>query len=1062
MKFYFLTILLNCIYLTISAQSWIPLNGPNGAEINKSIMTSEGRIYSITRSNEVYISKDKGINWEKIKIPPFNVSTCLSVLIAESPTNDIFININCTLYKVKYLDNSVELVKGNMELNKIYFTSSGVIFAVNFDKLFISNDGGQTFTQKLFSGNILSIKPIEKDLNLIQVNSNFLNKEIWTMKDDGSLISTKVSSITDFTIFHHRKSNKIYAFNTASFVSEDKGQSWILFNPIVTGGRLYQAWELNDGSILAAGVDHYYRSIDNGLTWSIDSSYFSANVRPYNGEHFINNNNELYIDTYYDKILAERNGKTNLIKVNVNRPDIGQIYQKNQSEIFAITSRELQYSNDDGRSWRTIYDNLKLYGELLFFKDGSLLLSEDNQLLLSEDLGSNWNQVILPSIVKQIDPGHVLTNSKDEILILDPRSDAVFFSSDKGRSWTSKPSSNIPYSPSGFQISENDIVNAYSTHDGQFYYSMDFGINWMNSRISFDQILNPVLTNNSQLITFELGNFDTSYLLYTNDFGITFDTINVSREYFLYANDRFGNCYLINDFDMENSAILNIYTKRLIPADLSQIILSDFWKLHAGENGYLYAYTGYNILYKYHQKINTYLSQVSGNIILDENQNCKKDGNENQGFPYQISIKNQNNLTYNIPVNKSGDFKAFVSAGNYQLQLPNSNTLWQECNLPKNIQINGKDSVKYNDLLIKPIQWCSEVRVQSTLGRLRRCFDNNIAYIYIKNYGSKNAKDVKVKLILDDYFDNIISSVNPYSQQGNILEYIIPELKLSEELRIQLNFRINCSASLNQEHCIKAMFENPDQCNQNLPNPDTTISCEKNIGSFDPNDKMAYTNGMPLTNKITSDQDIEYLIRFQNTGTDTAFKVVIRDQLDKNLDWNSFEVLSSSHPYSFTMDDGGLVTFLFKDILLPDSSINVVASNGYIKYSIKQKDNIALGTVIHNEAAIYFDYNEPVWTNNVSLQLVSPSKTKNYSQDILLTIMPNPFSTRASISLPKELEDQEKLIKIFDLHGKEIMQYRSMEKSIELVNDHFTNGVYLIKVFAKNGKTGIAKFVVEK
>ncbi|MBK7465413.1 MAG: T9SS type A sorting domain-containing protein [Saprospiraceae bacterium] len=225
---------------------------------------------------------------------------------------------------------------------------------------------------------------------------------------------------------------------------------------------------------------------------------------------------------------------------------------------------------------------------------------------------------------------------------------------------------------------------------------------------------------------------------------------------------------------------------------------------------------------------------------------------------------------------------------------------------------------------------------------------------------------------------------------------------------------------------------------------------------------MAYTNGMPLTNKITSDQDIEYLIRFQNTGTDTAFKVVIRDQLDKNLDWNSFEVLSSSHPYSFTMDDGGLVTFLFKDILLPDSSINVVASNGYIKYSIKQKDNIALGTVIHNEAAIYFDYNEPVWTNKVSLQLVSPSKTKNYSQDILLTIVPNPFSTRASISLPKELEDQEKLIKIFDLHGKEIMQYRSMEKSIELVNDHFRNGVYLIKVFAKNGRTGIAKFVVKK
>jgi hypothetical protein len=37
-----------------------------------------------------------------------------------------------------------------------------------------------------------------------------------------------------------------------------------------------------------------------------------------------------------------------------------------------------------------------------------------------------------------------------------------------------------------------------------------------------------------------------------------------------------------------------------------------------------------------------------------------------------------------------------------------------------------------------------------------------------------------------------------------------------------------------------------------------------------------------------------------------------------------------------------------------------------------------------------------------------------------------------------------------------------MEKSIELINDHFTNGIYLVKVFAKNGRTGIAKFVVKK
>ncbi|HUN17616.1 MAG TPA: T9SS type A sorting domain-containing protein, partial [Saprospiraceae bacterium] len=740
--------------------------------------------------------------------------------------------------------------------------------------------------------------------------------------------------------------------------------------------------------------------------------------------------------------------------------NLSKIYLKNKSDIFCETSQSLEMSNDDGRTWKIINGDLPLPRKLLFFSDGNILVASEGKLLLSKDLGSNWEDIQYPSTVFIDASIKVYITSKDEIL-LPSYNDSIYSSVDKGITWTARPTA-IGFNYRNYRLSINDVFyTSLNRNTSTCFYSLDLGksLNSFNISVSSPFTESIILTNKNYLI-YSHG----SELIFTKDFGNTFDTLIMDKFSTLMGNDAYGNCYIFNGVNKHFSGVLNIYTKSLIHIDMNELLdrsNNAFWNIQTGENGYLYAFIKSLKIHKNSQFINKPIGQISGNIVLDENLNCKKDSNEKIGFPYQIAFKDQNNFTYNFPMEKNGSFNGYLYSSNYQMQLPNSNTLWQECNFPKNIQINDNDSVRYNDQVVKPIQWCSDIRVNSTLGRLRRCFDNNLAYIFIKNYGSKNAKDVKVKLIIDDYFDNIVASFPPSFQQGRIFEFIIPEIKITETYTIYFTFKVSCNAQLNQVHCIKALVDNVEQCNHILPLSDTILSCEKNIGSFDPNDKMAYSSGMPLSNKITSEQEyIEYLIRFQNTGTDTTFKVVLRDQLDKNLDWNSFEVLSSSHPYSFTMDDGGLVTFLFKDILLPDSSINVVASNGYIKYSIKKKDNIALGTVIHNEAAIYFDFNEPVWTNKVSLQLVSPSKTKNYSQDILLTIVPNPFSTKASISLPKELEDQEKLIKIFDLHGKEITQFKSMEKSIELINDHFTNGIYLVKVFAKNGRTGIAKFVV--
>jgi uncharacterized repeat protein (TIGR01451 family) len=139
--------------------------------------------------------------------------------------------------------------------------------------------------------------------------------------------------------------------------------------------------------------------------------------------------------------------------------------------------------------------------------------------------------------------------------------------------------------------------------------------------------------------------------------------------------------------------------------------------------------------------------------------------------------------------------------------------------------------------------------------------------------------------------------------------------------------------------------------------------CNEIRGSFDPNDKTAVPTGVGAEHVIRANEGIEYKIRFQNTGTDTAFRVVIVDTLSNLLDYNGFEAGASSHPYKLKIFPNGIVHFVFDPIALPDSNINEVASHGFVQFRITQQPDLPDGTRIENTAAIYFDQNEAVITN---------------------------------------------------------------------------------------------------
>lgn len=149
--------------------------------------------------------------------------------------------------------------------------------------------------------------------------------------------------------------------------------------------------------------------------------------------------------------------------------------------------------------------------------------------------------------------------------------------------------------------------------------------------------------------------------------------------------------------------------------------------------------------------------------------------------------------------------------------------------------------------------------------------------------------------------------------------------------------------------------------------------------SYDPNDKEATV--ILTTQQVASGKYIDYTIRFENVGNDTAFNIVIRDTLSNLLQSGTLQMISSSHNCKLTVNDSK-VKVEFKKINLLYTSLNSLKSIGFVKFRVKPVSTVTDGTVINNKASIYFDYNKPIVTNTakttISNIIITPLKITSF------------------------------------------------------------------------------------
>lgn len=246
----------------------------------------------------------------------------------------------------------------------------------------------------------------------------------------------------------------------------------------------------------------------------------------------------------------------------------------------------------------------------------------------------------------------------------------------------------------------------------------------------------------------------------------------------------------------------------------------------------------------------------------------------------------------------------------------------------------------------------------------------------------------------------------------------------------------------------------------------TDLDCTPVTGSYDPNDKNGIPTGYGEERALLPGTEIEYMIRFQNTGTDTAFTVVIRDTLSMWLDPCTIWPLAASHPYTFDLLGSGVGVFRFDNILLPDSNINEVASHGFVKFRIRPRAETPLGTNIYNQAAIYFDYNDPVLTNitrhRIDSNFVTVDLWTPAQPQWQVRVMPNPASELTIVEVLGVPEQGHYRLQLYDATGRVVRSLDADTPRFPLQGQELDQGIYWLEIRKDGALVGRGKLLVVK
>lgn len=380
---------------------------------------------------------------------------------------------------------------------------------------------------------------------------------------------------------------------------------------------------------------------------------------------------------------------------------------------------------------------------------------------------------------------------------------------------------------------------------------------------------------------------------------------------------------------------------------------------------------GYNVG-TYYDTINPNVPKynvIEGLVYLDANRNAVYDSSErlfNQG---KIVIE-KNGLNPTSTITATGQFYNYVDTGTYVTKFVPYSTYYDivpASHTTVDSTFGNRDILTIAAQPIAAKRDLSIVMTTASPARPGSAVDYKIMYL---NSGTDTVTGT-IQFIKSTKLNFLSASVTPASVSGDTLRWNVVDLRPIDTGSIILHFRVPTPPTVQLGDTLKSLLSMSSSIADLTPADNVSVVTQRVVGSYDPNDKTENHGGEVRSDEIAAGGYLQYTIRFQNTGTDTAANVYIRDTLDNRLDWSSLRMISTSHNYQLTINDGRTCLWSFNNIKLVDSNRNESKSHGYITYIIKPKGNTGVGDTVKNRASIYFDFNPPVATNEVKTVVVS-------------------------------------------------------------------------------------------
>jgi uncharacterized repeat protein (TIGR01451 family) len=400
--------------------------------------------------------------------------------------------------------------------------------------------------------------------------------------------------------------------------------------------------------------------------------------------------------------------------------------------------------------------------------------------------------------------------------------------------------------------------------------------------------------------------------------------------------------------------------------------------------------------------------RVSGRVFYDKNSNGRWD--QGELLLRDRLVQAGSGLSVNTGI--TGRYDLILAGGrNYTLTL-DSRPGWLDA-APQVVQV--RDSIRFYEVnfALQPSssQWRDlSVRIVPSQGTRARLDTAESYAVIVENRGILSTGG-SLNLHFNSKVANTVVTPAPDVINNGRFTWNLANLQPGEERRILLHTRFPSNRFNTNEHVSFTASMSLDEGGDGAPD-DNRDSLPQTLGygpaagveklqipAADAGDSLAYVG--------TGEQDIHYIIRFENTGTDTARTITIIDTVDISLQIAYIQETGSSHTFVREMQldpnlpGKAVFVYTFDNINLPPSTGNpeYTLSRGFFGFRIGLKPGNPSGTIIRNRAGVYFDYDAPILTNTVSCMLQEAMQTAQTATGGF-HLYPNPANDKIHIAVP--------------------------------------------------------------